>query len=78
MKINPNGRIPAMTDKGKNIWESASMLLYLARVYDKDFHFHFQDEDEEQDMITQLMFLTGGTGPMQGQVCATLFKRGGG
>lgn len=30
--------------------QSASILLYLARVYDTKFAFHFADEDEEQDM----------------------------
>lgn len=40
LNVNPNGRIPALVDNregGKpiNVWESASILLYLTRVYDK-------------------------------------------
>ena len=30
LKINPNGRIPAMTDGQQRVFESGSILLYLA------------------------------------------------
>jgi glutathione S-transferase len=36
LKINPNGRIPAIIDDnagGKNVFESASILLWLASQY---------------------------------------------
>ncbi|KAK4698253.1 glutathione S-transferase, partial [Phenoliferia sp. Uapishka_3] len=66
------GRIPALVDnrEGKkpiNVWESASILLYLSKTYDTKFAFHFEDEDEETEMINWIMFLQGGVGPMQGQ-----------
>ncbi|KAM0746518.1 glutathione S-transferase [Meredithblackwellia eburnea MCA 4105] len=72
LKINPNGRIPALVDvrdgkKTINIWESASILQYLAKTYDVDYNFHFKDEDDETEMTNWLHFLQGGVGPMQGQ-----------
>lgn len=41
LEINPNGRIPALTDKLENgeairIFESGSILQYLVDRYDKD------------------------------------------
>jgi glutathione S-transferase len=36
LKINPNGRIPAIIDdnyNGKNVWESAAILLWLGNNY---------------------------------------------
>ena len=41
LEINPNGRIPALTDKDKNgreikIFESGAILLYIIATYDKD------------------------------------------
>jgi len=72
LKINPNGRIPALVDaiEGQapvNVWESASILLYLARVYDTNHVFHFSDPAEEQELLNWIFFVQGGVGPMQGQ-----------
>ncbi|GAA5917667.1 hypothetical protein JCM5296_007442 [Sporobolomyces johnsonii] len=72
LAVNPNGRIPALLDnrEGKKpikVWESASILLYLARNYDKDYLFHFEDDDLHQEMLNWIFFLQGGVGPMQGQ-----------
>lgn len=41
LDINPNGRIPALTDKGPDgkvlrIFESGAILQYLVDTYDKD------------------------------------------
>ncbi|GAA5884734.1 hypothetical protein JCM16303_005251 [Sporobolomyces ruberrimus] len=70
--INPNGRIPALLDnrQGKKpirVWESGSILRYLANTYDKKFEFHFQDADLETEMESWIEFQMGGLGPMQGQ-----------
>ncbi|BGP56425.1 Glutathione S-transferase 2 [Rhodotorula sphaerocarpa] len=70
--VNPNGRIPALLDnrEGKEplrVFESAAILMYLAKAYDTDFHFHFKDDDLETEMISWIFFIQGGVGPMQGQ-----------
>jgi len=78
LKINPNGRIPALTDtlNGKQIrvFESGAMLQYLVDRYDKDHKLSFpHDSAEHWEMTSWLMWQMGGLGPMQGQ--ANHFKR---
>lgn len=33
LSINPNGRIPSIIDKNLHVWESGTILLYLAEKY---------------------------------------------
>ncbi|KAK6519968.1 hypothetical protein TWF506_000262 [Arthrobotrys conoides] len=40
--INPNGRVPVVTDPNQNnihVWESSATLQYITEVYDKDHKF---------------------------------------
>lgn len=70
LKINPNGRIPAIIDHNRGsfaVFESGAIFLYLAEHYDKSFKFSFQDADEQSEMIQWLFFQNAGVGPMQGQ-----------
>ncbi|KAI0264016.1 glutathione S-transferase-like protein [Gloeopeniophorella convolvens] len=73
IKLNPNGRIPTITDRSRgdfNVFESASILLYLAQYYDKDHVFWFNpatDPDNYSEMLQWIFFTHGGIGPMQGQ-----------
>jgi glutathione S-transferase len=70
LKINPNGRIPAIVDHSRNsfpVFESGAIFLYLAEHYDKDFKFSFEDADERSELNQWLYFMNAGVGPMQGQ-----------
>jgi len=71
IKLNPNGRIPAITDRSRddfNVFESAAILLYLAQHYDKDHVFWFDPtETHYSEMLQWIFFAHGGVGPMQGQ-----------
>jgi len=73
LKINPNGRIPAITDRSRNnfnVFESAAILLYLADHYDKERKFSFHPIDQADlysEQLQWIFFAHGGVGPMQGQ-----------
>ncbi|KAJ9648652.1 Glutathione S-transferase 2 [Neophaeococcomyces mojaviensis] len=72
LKINPNGRIPAIVDKTSGtpvrVFEGASIQLYLCAKYDKDHRISFPyDSDEYWEMVSWLVWMQSGIGPMQGQ-----------
>ncbi|EMO33720.1 glutathione S-transferase, N-terminal domain protein [Leptospira santarosai str. HAI821] len=67
LKINPNGRIPAIIDKDNGnftVFESGAILIYLA---EKTGKFLPKDPKEKSIVLQWLMFQMGGVGPMQGQ-----------
>jgi glutathione S-transferase len=73
LKINPNGRIPAIVDRGNGdfaVFESGAIMLYLAKRAGKLLP---HDEKGESRVIQWLMFQMGGVGPMMGQ--ANVFYR---
>lgn len=72
LKINPNGRIPAIIDRDANvtIFESGAILQYLAEKTGKLMP---SDPAGKYDVIQWLMFQMSGVGPMQGQ--ANVFFR---
>ncbi len=70
LKINPNGRIPALVDDGFAIFESGAILIYLA---EKTGQFMPSDVQGRSRVLQWLMFQMGGIGPMMGQ--ANVFFR---
>ena len=73
LEINPNGRIPAIVDRGNDdfaVFESGAILIYLAELTGKLLP---ADAKGRSRALQWLMFQVGGIGPMQGQ--ANVFFR---
>ncbi|EPS40632.1 hypothetical protein H072_5488 [Dactylellina haptotyla CBS 200.50] len=76
--INPNGRLPAITDPNQNninVWESAAILQYLAEVYDTDHKFSGKNLEERTLINEWIAFQISGQAPMQGQAFWFSFDR---
>lgn len=73
LAINPNGRIPALTDtfsdgKSINLFESGSIQQYLVDQYDTEHKISYPRGTREYFEVNNwLFFLNAGVGPMQGQ-----------
>ncbi|CDK29380.1 unnamed protein product [Kuraishia capsulata CBS 1993] len=73
LEINPNGRIPTLTDvddKGNvfHISETAAILLYLADKYDKERKYSYEPGTRlYYEQLEWTFFQMAGLGPMKGQ-----------
>ena len=75
LKINPNGRIPAIVDRTpssdgkareKRIFESGALMLYLCQKYDPENRLNYTfDTDEYWEVVEWLIWMQSGIGPMQ-------------
>jgi|TARA_Y100000310_G_scaffold342703_1_gene447006 glutathione S-transferase len=73
LRINPNGRIPAIVDRDEDnfaVFETGALMIYLA---EKAGRLLPTDTKGRSKVIQWLMFQMGGIGPMMGQ--ANVFFR---
>jgi glutathione S-transferase len=68
--INPNGRLPAITDPNRNItlWESGCIVQYLIDTYDVSHKLSYDTFPERYLTQQWLHFQMSGQGPYYGQL----------
>ncbi|WP_439545126.1 glutathione S-transferase family protein [Sandarakinorhabdus sp.] len=64
LKLNPNGKVPALVDDGHAIMESGAILIWLAEKTGKLLP---SEPRARSDALQWLMLQVGGVGPMMGQ-----------
>ncbi|KAE8415026.1 glutathione S-transferase [Aspergillus pseudocaelatus] len=69
VKLNPNGRLPAIEDPNKNItlWESGAIVEYLIDNYDTEQKLSYTDFAAKYETKAWLHFQVSGQGPYYGQ-----------
>ncbi|PWN50448.1 glutathione S-transferase [Violaceomyces palustris] len=71
LKLNPNGRVPALIDHGNDdfvVWESGAILYYLAEKYDPSGIFLGKSVEERAIVLQWLTHQLSGIGPVQGNL----------
>ncbi|KAJ6447061.1 glutathione S-transferase/chloride channel [Purpureocillium lavendulum] len=70
LKINPNGRLPAIQDPNNNdliLWESGAIVEYIVESYDKEHKLTITTSPEKWELKQYLHFQMSGQGPYFGQ-----------
>ncbi|CAB4403914.1 unnamed protein product [Rhizophagus irregularis] len=71
LKINPNGKIPAIVDHSKDdfpVFESTAIAIYLCENYDPEEKLLPKNDPKLRSQVIQwVMFEASGIGPTQGQ-----------
>ncbi|CAB4380114.1 unnamed protein product [Rhizophagus irregularis] len=71
LKINPNGKIPAIVDHSKDdfpVFESTAIAIYLCENYDTEEKLLPKNDPKLRSQVIQwVMFEASGIGPAQGQ-----------
>src|SRR4030081_2184668 len=70
LKVNPNGKVPAIDDDGVFVFDSNAILLYLAEKTGK--FLPPNSPNNRAQLLSWLMFIATGLGPYWGQ--AVLFE----
>ena len=66
LKINPNGRIPALKDGDLRVFETGAIMLYLCDLYDGEGRFNYERGSAAYyEVLSWIMWQMGGLGPMQ-------------
>ena len=65
LKVNPNGKVPAIDDDGVFVFDSNAILLYLAEKTGK--FLCGPSPKDRGEMLSWLMFVASGIGPYSGQ-----------
>ncbi|MEM5340389.1 glutathione S-transferase family protein [Paraburkholderia azotifigens] len=64
LAVNPNAKVPAITDDGVTVFDSHAILLYLANRHDR---FIARSPADHGAMLSWLMFIGTGLSPFSGQ-----------
>jgi len=65
LKVNPNGKVPAIDDNGVFVFDSNAILLYLAEKTGK--FLPANTPNNRAQLLSWLMFIATGLGPYSGQ-----------
>jgi GST-like protein len=65
LKVNPNGKLPAIVDGGVTVFDSNAILLYLAEKTGK--FLPVETPAARGELLSWLMFIATGVGPYSGQ-----------
>ncbi|KAI0490131.1 thioredoxin-like protein [Xylaria cf. heliscus] len=69
LKVNPNGRVPAIHDPNTDLtlWESGPIVEYLVEQYDKDHKISYDSFPEKHHIKQWIAYQISGQGPYYGQ-----------